>query len=242
MRPGMQSVAAGLCWLTLALPALGAQPPTSAVSDAEPGPPVPRAAVMAAAAAAAATHLQVAPNAVALREPDARLNPPACASGFQGRPAPGTSSAGRVTVEVSCPGTSWRTFIAARLASSAAAGGAVAPKAAGDIGMANGGPTRPGPSPRPTPAVRRGSPVTLSAGSATFHVATEGIALADAPVGALVRVRNATTGREVEGRVIGDGQVALAIATPAIQGIPQVAAEAVDNTSVGPVARRGDNT
>ncbi|MEY4377650.1 MAG: Chaperone for flagella basal body P-ring formation [Pseudomonadota bacterium] len=188
-----------------------------------------RNAVMLSARQAAAVALQAPPAAVALREPDRRLRPPSCPAGFVGRPAPGTSGPGRVTVEVACPGVNWRTFIAARLE------GGSAPSTA----TTNTPPRRQ--DPRQPPAVRRNAPVTLTAGTPAFRVVTDGIALADGAMGAWVRVRNSTSGRELEGRVTGEGEVSLDPTTPTMQGIPQVAAEAVDNTSVGKVARRGDD-
>lgn len=234
MQKVMRNLAVGLCYATLATAALATVPP----ADALPSPTTGRAAVLGAAVAAAAAHLQVPPAAVLLREPDARLAPPACNAGFQGKVAPGTGASGRVTVEVSCAGLPWRTFIAARLDTGVAtvAGEATPHSGKGTARVQFAA------AARQPPAVRRGSPVTLSIDTGSFRVATAGVALADAPLGALVRVRNGVTGREVEGRVIGDGQVALATTASAMQGIPQVAAEAVDNTSAGQLARRGDNT
>ena len=240
-----------------ALCLLAASLPVSAVGASAPGPGGPspsgpataangnlptRVAVLDAAREAAAAYWAVQPQAITLREPDARLRPPACASGFRGQPAPGTSAPGRVTIEVSCPGNrpgigpgmdsgmAWRTFLSARLAEPLAtpAGNALAHK-------------RPSPSHRAPALVKRGTPVTISAGTPAFQVLAEGIALADGALGAMVRVRNLGTGKEVTGTVVGAGQVALPFASPTMQGIPQVAATAVDNTSVGQLARRGDD-
>ena len=241
-----------------ALCLLAASLPVSAVGASAPGPGGPspsgpataangnlptRVAVLDAAREAAAAYWAVQPQAITLREPDARLRPPACASGFRGQPAPGTSAPGRVTIEVSCPSISpgtgqgmgpgmvWRTtFLSARLAEPLAAppGNALAHKP-------------PSPSHRAPALIKRGTPVTISAGTPAFQVLAEGIALADGALGAMVRVRNLGTGKEVAGTVVGAGQVALPFASPTMQGIPQVAATAVDNTSVGQLARRGDD-
>lgn len=223
------------------LPAMPAVAATTA-----PNGPSPRAGVLAAATQAAAVYMAVAPEQVVLREPDARLQPPACPAGFSGRPAPGTGTTNRVTVEVSCRGMTWRTFVAARIEgpSAPATGGANPhsadnPSADGTRGVSGASP-RNGPRARVVAAVRRGAPVTLTAGTSTFRVVTAGVALADAPLGAWVRVRNVATGKELEGKVIGEGQVVFTTPVQPLQGIPQVAAEAVDNSSVGQVARRGE--
>ncbi len=223
---------------------LPAMPAVAAATAADS--PSPRAGVLAAATQAAAVYLAVAPEQVALREPDARLQPPACPAGFSGRPAPGTGTRSRVTVEVSCRGTTWRTFVAARMEgpSVPATGGANPPLADnpstdGTRGV-SGRPPSSGPRTRVVAAVRRGAPVTLIAGTANFRVVTAGVALADAPLGAWVRVRNVATGKELEGKVVGEGQVVFTTPVQPLQGIPQVAAEAVDNSSVGQVARRGE--
>ena len=211
-----------------------------------------RAGVLATATTAAAAYWGVAPQRVLLREPDARLQPPDCPGGFVGKPAPGTAAQSRVTLEVACRGTPWRTFVSARLAENVADNGADNGADDGVDGGVDGGADNvtdnraaskaPRPPARAAAAVRRGAPVTLYAGTTAFRVTTAGVALADAPLGAWVRVRNAATGRELEGKVVGEAQVMLAPLSPALQGIPQVAAEAVDNTSVGHVARRGDDT
>ena len=64
---------------------------------------------------------------------------------------------------------------------------------------------------RPPAVVHRGQSVTVVARSGGFAVKTAGIALADAGIAERVRVRNASTGRLVEGIVRSGDTVEVAV-------------------------------
>ncbi|MFO1376453.1 MAG: flagellar basal body P-ring formation chaperone FlgA [Steroidobacteraceae bacterium] len=64
---------------------------------------------------------------------------------------------------------------------------------------------------RRVPAVRRGHPVTLIGRTASVTVRTSGIAVTDAAIAERVRIRNPSSGREIEGIVSGVDSVEIGL-------------------------------
>ena len=97
-------------------------------------------------------------------------------------------------VVVSCPGPSWRLFVAVTapprdLAAPAARSVATAVKA--------------------EPVIRRGDPVTIEAGSNGFSITREGLAMGDAAPGARLAVKVAGTVQPVQAVAVAAGRATL---------------------------------
>lgn len=105
----------------------------------------------------------------------------------------------RDAVVVTCTGPDWRIFVPVRFAAA--------------------GPALPGAAPAPAPAfaaaprlaavIRRGDPVTISAGSPGFSITREGIALADAAPGARFLVKCEDARNPVQAVAIESGRATL---------------------------------
>lgn len=96
-------------------------------------------------------------------------------------------------VVVTCTGPDWRIFVPVRRAAPAAAAGPVAAA-----------------TPVPAPVVvRRGDPVLIEAGTDGFQITREGVAAADAAVGARVAVRVEGAAQPVQAVALAGGRVGL---------------------------------
>jgi flagella basal body P-ring formation protein FlgA len=201
--------------------------------------------IVAVARATAGSHTgRTDPSELEIRPPDPRLRLAACAEPLRGVVAPGTRSATRLAVEVSCPRPVWRHYVQVQIVaqepvvvaarpiargqpitaedldvvprelSGLAAGyfrsaddvvGRVAQRAigAGDV-------VGPGAAKAPT-LIRRGQQVTLLARASSLQVRVDAVALADGGLAERVRVRNSSTGRQVEGIVRSADTVEVAL-------------------------------
>ena len=102
-------------------------------------------------------------------------------------------------VVVTCTGPEWRVFVAVRMP-------AVAPKAAAPLVIE---PTD-APAPlRPVYVIKRGDPVTISAGSPGFSITREGVASGDAVAGGRFLVKVDATRAPVQAVAIASGRATL---------------------------------
>ena len=98
-------------------------------------------------------------------------------------------------VVVSCPGPSWRLFVAVKRTAPVAAAAAPAARTA--------------PAVRVEPVIKRGDPVVIEAGSPGFSISREGVAMADAAPGARFLVRVADARQPVQALAVEPGRATL---------------------------------
>ena len=102
-------------------------------------------------------------------------------------------------VVVTCTGPEWRLFVAMRMP-------VVAPKGAAPLVIE----PRDEPAPiRPTYVIKRGDPVTISAGSSGFSITREGVAAGDAVAGGRFLVKVDATRAPVQAVAIAGGRATL---------------------------------
>ena len=101
-------------------------------------------------------------------------------------------------VVVTCTGPEWRLFVPMRMAT-------VAPKGAAPLVIT---PTQVAPL-RPVYVIKRGDPVTISAGAAGFSITREGIANGDAVAGGRFLVQVENTRNPVQAVAIASGRATL---------------------------------
>ena len=102
-------------------------------------------------------------------------------------------------VVVTCTGPQWRLFVPMRMAT-------VAPKGAAPLVIEPS--TAPAPL-RPVYVIKRGDPVTISAGSPGFSIAREGVAAGDAVAGGRFLVKVDQTRAPVQAVAIASGRATL---------------------------------
>jgi flagella basal body P-ring formation protein FlgA len=105
-------------------------------------------------------------------------------------------SAAQDAVVVTCAGPDWRIFVPVKRAAP------VVPAAATPATAAT-------PLARPVPVVRRGDPVLIEAAQDGFSITRQGVAAADAAIGARVAVRVEGAVQPVQAVATGDGRVTL---------------------------------
>ena len=101
-------------------------------------------------------------------------------------------------VVVTCTGPQWRIFVPVRVA-------ATAPKAAAPLVIT---PSEVAPL-RPAYVIKRGDPVTISAGSSGFSITREGIASGDAVAGGRFLVKVEDTRAPVQAVAVASGRATL---------------------------------
>lgn len=102
-------------------------------------------------------------------------------------------------VVVTCTGPAWRMFVAVR-------GAAVAPRSAAPLVIT---PSADPAARRPVYVIKRGDPVTISAGSSGFSITREGVAAGDAVAGGRFMVKVDETRMPVQAVAIESGRATL---------------------------------